>query len=86
MLVGFNPGVSSKQCKKQNPNFTALNIAQITKNEFEAENFVYDVAKGKIEKNAENIKDLKSAIQKAVTEGKVFISKILGEVDVDWAK
>lgn len=80
MQVGFNP---HRQNNKQN--FCALDISKIIKSTHDADMFTMDVAKGKILKTPENVQDLQAAINQAISEGKVFVSKMLSEIAEEWA-
>lgn len=79
MQISFNPSV-----KSYSPNFKALDIPKITKSTHDVEMFVMDIDKGKVLKTSENIADLKAAILKAASEGKVFVSKMLQEIADEW--
>lgn len=84
MIINFNSNYIANK-NLNNPNFKALNVNQIIKDEFEAENFVYDVlAKKKITKSNENIIDLKKAINQAISEGKKIIAFKLNKVAKEW--
>ncbi|MDD3150145.1 MAG: hypothetical protein PHV68_04860 [Candidatus Gastranaerophilales bacterium] len=64
MQVNFTPiNFKSSQNKAQKTTFGALDIPKITKNDFEAETFAINAARGRVKQTPENEKDLLKAIE-----------------------
>lgn len=82
MITGFNPAVSNNRNQRQN--FKALPIDKITKNDAEAEMFRMAVSRGRVAKTDENVKDLFTAMDKAVNEKKLGVKSFLDDVAERW--